>query len=166
MATLDIILLIIILLSAAIGLVRGLIKEILSLVSWASAFVIALMFNATLLEYIPVGWGSVSVRSAIAFIALFIGALIAASILQWLVAQLVKTTGLTGTDRFLGFLFGSARGILVAIVVLIGVREIAAGAPWYQEAQLPPELLAFEGEVRALFGQARSAVLPAEWSSE
>lgn len=163
MASLDIVIVILVLLSAGIGLVRGLVKEILSLVSWVLAFVVALMFHPTLAQELPASWGGASLRLAIAFVLVFIATLIAAGVVQWLTAQLVRTTGLTGTDRFLGFLFGSVRGVLVVMVVLIGLREVAGEARWYQDARLPEELLAFEDEVRELFGRARQAVMDEDW---
>ena len=158
MPTLDIVIILLILLSAAIGLVRGLVKEVLSLVSWVAAFLIAVYFSQDLAQYLPDTWGSGSVLVALAFIALFVATLIAAGIVRWMIGQLVESTGLSGTDRFLGFVFGSARGFLVAVVVLIGVREIAGDARWYRNAQLPDELLAFEDEVRDILGKARDTV--------
>jgi len=74
---------------------------------------------------------------------------------QWLIAQLIETTGLTGTDRFLGFIFGSARGLLICLVLLIGMREIVQDRQWWQASILQKELLAFEGEVRELLGEAK-----------
>ena len=99
-----------------------------------------------------------ALRQAIGFVALFVGVLIGAGILQWLVGQLVESTGLSGTDRLLGFLFGSARGLLIALVGLVALEQIASEATWWQEAQLPNEILAFEDEVRELFGQATTFV--------
>ena len=157
-ATLDIAIAALILLSAIIGLVRGLVREVLSLVSWALAFVIAIFFSAELGAILPESWGSDALRQAIAFVVLFVGSLVVAGILQWLIGQLVESTGLSGTDRLLGFLFGSARGLLIALVVLVGLEQIAAEATWWQEARLPGEILAFEDEVRELFGQATSFV--------
>lgn len=157
-AGLDIAIATVVLLSAAIGLVRGLIKEILSLVSWAAAFVIAIYFSPLLAEQLPVSWGTDSLRLVVAFAALFIGTLVTAAILQWLIAQLVTSTGLSGTDRLLGFLFGSARGLLICVVLLMGLREVAADRSWWQASMLQAELLAFEDEVRDLLGRARDIV--------
>ncbi len=154
-ATLDIVIAVVVLLSAIIGLVRGLVKEVLSLVSWAAAFIVAIFFSTELGEILPAAWGSVALRQAIAFVILFVGTLVLAGVLQWLIGQLIETTGLSGTDRFLGFLFGSARGLLIALVVLVGLEQIASEATWWQEARLPQEILAFEDEMRELFGQAQ-----------
>ncbi len=157
-AVLDIVIVTLVLLSAAIGLVRGLVKELLSLISWAVAFVVAIYFSSVLAEQMPDTWGSISVRTVIGFAVLFIGTLILAAVVQWLVAQLIATTGLSGTDRFLGLLFGSARGLLVCVVLLIGLREIAGETAWWQASVLQGELLAFEDDVRELLGRARDIV--------
>ncbi len=157
-AALDIVIVTVVLLSAGIGLIRGLVKELLSLVSWVVAFVVAIYFSPYVAEQLPETWGSASVRTVIGFAVLFIGTLIAAAILQWLIGQLVAGTGLTGTDRFLGFLFGSARGLLVCVVLLMGLREIAGDASWWQASVLQSELLAFEDDVRDLLGRARDIV--------
>jgi membrane protein required for colicin V production len=157
-ASLDIAIAVVVLLSALIGLVRGLIKEILSLASWVVAFILAIYFAPPLAAQFSAEWGAESVRLVIAFAAIFVVALIAGALLQWLIAKVVASTGLSGTDRFLGFLFGSARGLLVCIVVLMGLREVAADASWWQESVLRGELLAFEDDVRELLGRARDAV--------
>lgn len=155
LATLDIVILIIVLLSALIGLYRGLVKEVISLLSWVAAFVLALYFSNDLAVYIPANWGGHSLRLVMAFAGVFIVTLIAAGLLQWLLAQLIAGTGLSGTDRFLGFLFGSARGLLVCVVVLMGVREVAHETSWWRDSALQAELLGFEDEVRELIGRAR-----------
>ncbi|XOV81847.1 MAG: CvpA family protein [bacterium] len=154
-AGLDIVIAIVVMLSAVIGLVRGLIKEVLSLAAWVFAFAVALYFSDYVALNLPASWGAESVRMVIAFAGLFIASLILAGIVQWLIAKLVETTGLTGTDRFLGFLFGSARGLLVAIVMLMLLREIGSDSEWWQASVLQEQLLAFEGDVRNLLQQAK-----------
>ena len=158
MAVLDIVIIAVIGLSAVIGLVRGLVREVLSLLSWVAAFVIGLMFADQISAMLPASWGAASIRYVIAFAVLFVGTLISASPLQWMIGHLISSTGLTSTDRFLGLLFGAARGFLVTIVILIGLREIVQDTPWWNETRLPPELLAFEDDVRGMLGRARAAV--------
>lgn len=154
METADIIILIVVLLSAAIGLVRGLLKEVLSLASWLAAFLVALYFGPAVGSRFEDIVADQAVRLVAGFVLLFIGVLVLGGVLQWLVSRLVQGTGLSGTDRFLGFLFGSARGVLACIIGLIALRPFAEGADWWQASLLVPELLAFEGDVLNLLGKA------------
>ena len=73
-------------------------------------------------------------------------------------STLVESTGLSGTDRLLGLLFGSARGILIALLVLMGLRSVAAETSWWQASVLQPHLLAMEDEVRDWLGRARQII--------
>lgn len=155
MATPDIVILIIIVTSAGIGFVRGLLRELLSLASWIAAFILALYFAPSIEEWFEGGISEKSVRLAIGFILIFAVTLIIGGIIQWLVRKLVETTGLTGTDRFLGFLFGSARGVLVCIIGLIAIRPFAADSDWWDDSDFAPALLEFERDVLELMGRAQ-----------
>jgi len=159
MAAVDIIILGVVLISAVIGLVRGLLKEVLSLASWVAAFILALYFAPPVADRLAGQLADESVRLVVAFIAVFLVTLIAGGIVQWLASLLVKGTGLSGTDRFLGFLFGSARGILACIVALIALRQFAAAGQWWDGSVLVPELLAFEQQVLELLGRAQDWVV-------
>lgn len=156
LATPDIIISIVILLSALIGLARGLISEVLSLASWALALILALYLAPWVGERLSADLADA--RLAIGFAIVFVAVLIAGAIVQWLVRKLVESSGLTGTDRFLGFLFGSARGVLVCIVALIAMRPFAEDTDWWQASVIRPELAAFEEDVLQLMGRAKSAV--------
>ena len=158
MATADIVILIVVLVSALIGLTRGLLKELLSLASWFAAFILALYFAPTVADSLKGSVADESVRLVIGFISVFAATLIAGGIVQWLVRKLVETTGLTGTDRFLGFLFGSARGVLVCIIGLIALRPFTEDSVWWDASAFTPELLAFEQDVLELMGKARDVV--------
>ncbi|MEQ8486890.1 MAG: CvpA family protein [Pseudomonadales bacterium] len=159
MATADILIAIIVLLSAVIGLVRGLIKEVLSLASWLAAFILALYFAPDVADLLRGQLADQGVRLVVAFLAVFVVTLIAGGLLQWLVGGLVKTTGLSGTDRLLGFLFGAGRGVLVCVVVLIALQRFAEAGGWWQSSELIPHLLAFEQEVLDLLGRAQAWVV-------
>ena len=154
MATADIIILIVVLLSAAIGLVRGLLKEVLSLAVWLVAFLAALYFGPVVGTRLEDFLADPAVRLAAGFVVVFVGVLLLGGIVQWLLSRLVQSTGLSGTDRFLGFLFGSARGVLACIIGLIALRPFAEGTDWWQASLLVPELLAFEDDVLNLLGSA------------
>src|SRR5215831_13164257 len=88
-----------------------------------------------------------SLRFVVAFAAVFLGALIAGALVQWLLKQLIESTGLSGTDRLLGLLFGCLRGAVVCIVAMIVVRPIAAEQNWWQTSRAVPVLETFEAQV-------------------
>lgn len=159
MAGVDIVILVVVLVSALIGLARGLMKEVLSLASWLAAFILALYFAPAVAERLSEHLADGSVRLVVAFIVIFLTTLIAGSVLQWLAGTLVKTTGMSGTDRFLGFLFGGARGVVASLVVLIALNRFAEAGQWWQSSMLVPELLAFEQDVLALMGKAQEWVV-------
>jgi len=143
----DIVIGLLLLLSALIGLFRGLVKEVLSLIIWIAAFVLALLFAQQVSDLLTGRIDNTSVRLILAFAAVFITALVAGALVQWVLAKLIETTGLSGTDRLLGFLFGSIRGVLLCIVILIIMRPFAQDASWWQSSLLVPQLIAFESDV-------------------
>ena len=147
----DMVILTLILLSAVIGLFRGLVREVVSLAIWACAIVGAMVFASSVAEYLTAIEASRPIRVAIAFGIVFFGVLIAGGLLQWSLARLIQSTGLGGTDRFLGFVFGALRGGLVVIAALIVARPFAETSDWWQESLLRPELLVFEEDILQLF---------------
>ena len=160
-ATPDIVLAIVILLSAVMGLARGLVKEVLSLVIWGAALVAALYLGDAVGARFSAEMGG-ALRGVLGFAAVFVAVLIAGAIVQWLFARLIQTTGLTGTDRFLGFLFGSARGIVVCTVALIALRPFVEDAQWWHESRIRPELARMEEGVLAVLGQTRDLIMEPE----
>ncbi|MCF6288207.1 MAG: CvpA family protein [Proteobacteria bacterium] len=126
--------------SVIISLFRGLIKEVLSLVIWASAFWVAYNFvdvgADSLTSYIEVP----SARHLIAFVALFIAALIVGGLLNFIVARLIKKTGLSGTDRFFGMFFGALRGLIAIVAITFFIQATPLSEdPWWQESKLAPQ---------------------------
>ena len=159
MPTADIVIVIIILLSAVIGLLRGLLKEVLSLATWFAAFILALYFAPVLAAQMIGQVEDHSLRLVVGFVTVFLIVLIVGTLAQWMVKKLVLGTGLTGTDRFLGFLFGSARGVLVCIIALIAMRPFAEASEWWVNSAITPEMLAFEQDVLDMMGRAREVVV-------
>ena len=149
LTTPDIVMLIVMLVSAALGLFRGLVREMASLAIWFCAFVLAAVFAPLVADSLPADLGG-GVRSALGFAAVFVAVLVAGAFGQRLLAGLVNTTGLTGTDRTLGLVFGAARGAIVVIVGLIAMRPFSLERSWWQESSVAPMLLAFEHDVLAL----------------
>lgn len=124
-------------LSALISLVRGFVREALSLLTWALAFWIAWTFFRDLAAHLETWVSLPSARLGVSFALLFIATLIVGGIVNFLVAQLVNKTGLTGTDRLLGVVFGAARGVLlVAILVLLAGLTPMPEDSWWKQSRL------------------------------
>ena len=132
----------IIVISSVISLSRGFIKEALSLVTWIVAGVVAWMFGGSLAHHFEPYLDTPSVRVIAACAILFIVTLLIGALVNFLLAQLVRATGLTGTDRLLGMVFGAARGLLL-VVIIVGLLSLAPGQndSWWQQSTLIPHFL-------------------------
>ncbi|MEE9358305.1 CvpA family protein [Candidatus Vondammii sp. HM_W22] len=123
-------------LSAVISLVRGFVREALSLAVWVLAFWVAWTFFRELAEQID--WFALpSVRLGVSFAILFITTLMLGALVNFLMGQLVNKTGLSGTDRLVGIFFGAARGVLlIAVLVLLAGLTPFPNDPWWHESRL------------------------------
>ncbi|TFW33549.1 CvpA family protein [Massilia horti] len=139
MTIFDYLLLFVLVASVVISTLRGLVKEILSLLGWIVAFVVANAYGAKLAPMLPSMIPGDAVRLIVAFIALFLGARILMGLLSLAVGALVTATGLSLADRGLGGLFGLARGIVIVLagVILCGMTDIPQQAFW-KNALLSP----------------------------
>jgi membrane protein required for colicin V production len=119
--------------SIAWGIWRGLVHEVMSLAGWVLAFVAANVFTAPLAELLPDSVSQPEVRMLIAFILVFLGTLIAATVVTVLLARLVKTSGLVSLDRTLGAVFGAARALVIvlAFALLAGLTALPQ-KPWWK----------------------------------
>ncbi|WIO73059.1 CvpA family protein [Porticoccaceae bacterium LTM1] len=136
--------------SALISVVRGFVREALSLVVWVAALFVAMTFYPQVTQWLTNLIETPSLRQAAAWLGLFVLTLIVGGIVNYLISQLVRATGLTGTDRFLGMLFGTARGLLVVLVILILLPQAlpVTQDAWWHESVLIPYFLKFEGWAR------------------
>lgn len=127
----------IVLLSAVISIVRGFVREVLSLVAWILAFWVALTFSQHLSVLFDNYITTPSLRIFTAFTILFVITLVLAALINHLIASLVEKTGLTGTDRALGVLFGLVRGVAIVtlLTLLAGTTPMPQDA-WWQNSLL------------------------------
>jgi membrane protein required for colicin V production len=125
--------------SVIISTLRGLVKEILSLLGWVVAFVVANAYGARLAPMLPELLPGESARLIMAFVLLFLGVRILMGLLSLAIGALITATGLSLADRGLGGLFGLARGIVIvlAAVILSGMTSIPQQDFW-RNALLSP----------------------------
>jgi membrane protein required for colicin V production len=135
-AWLDLLILGIVLLSAVISLVRGFVREAFSLAIWVLAFWVSWNFFRDLEVPLRAWIDSPTARLGIAFAALMIATLVVGGLVNFLLIQLVERTGMSGTDRLIGVVFGVARGVLlVAVLVLLaGLTPLPGEAFWMKSA--------------------------------
>lgn len=139
MTIFDYLVLFVLICSVVISTMRGLVKEILSLLGWVVSFMVANAYGENLAILLPAAIPGNSMRLIVAFIALFIGVRLLMMLLTMALDAVIKASGLTLADRGLGGLFGLARGMLIvlAAVLLCGMTAIPQQAFW-KNALLSP----------------------------
>jgi membrane protein required for colicin V production len=139
MTWIDILILCTLALSVIVGLLRGLVFELMSLVGWLVAYLGAGWLSPYIAPYIPVGPAASSVNHAAAFAAAFVMVLLVWSIISRLVRLLLHATPLSIVDRLLGALFGSTRGVLavLALITVLGLTPMARSPAWHASVLTP-----------------------------
>jgi len=132
MTGLDFAVIVIFLISFSLGVWRGLVYEVLSLLGWPLAFVVSKLFAHDIAPLMPIT--QEVARATAAYVVVFIVALIVWSVIVWLVSKLIKAVGLGWIDRVLGSLFGLLRGafVLLVLVWLAGLTSIPEQDFWRQ----------------------------------
>jgi membrane protein required for colicin V production len=129
--------------SLMLGAWRGLVYEVLSVMSWIAAFIVAQIAapdaqiaapDAALL--LPMGNASQPIRYAAGFVVVFIGVVFAGALLAFITKKLVEAVGLRPVDRILGAAFGVFRGVLLmmALAVVVNLTPLR-NAEWWNESQ-------------------------------
>jgi len=136
---LDIVLLVIVGLSTVVGLWRGLLVEASSILVWIAAFWLAFTYGADVSALFEGHVAAPSARLLLGYALLFVAALAVGGLATWLLGRLVKSTGLSGTDRLLGMGFGIVRGFALGcvLVLLFGFTPMPRD-DWWQQSQVLP----------------------------
>jgi membrane protein required for colicin V production len=135
-ATLDWILLSVLGASFLLGAWRGLVYEVLSVMSWIAAFVIAQWLAPDSAALLPVQRAPEAGRYAVGFVVVFIAVVFAGALLAWLTKKLVQSVGLRPVDRTLGAAFGLIRGVVLVLAVAVVVNmSPARRAAWWTESK-------------------------------
>jgi membrane protein required for colicin V production len=140
LTTVDYFILVVLLVSALVGISRGLFKEVLALASWFIASWVAYHYTA----YLSTEWLSSFhmddlLSLGVSFLILFILTLIACGLLGGIVQKIILSAGLSLTDRFLGLIFGVLRGglIIVVLATLAALTPIPQTPAWQKAITRP-----------------------------
>jgi membrane protein required for colicin V production len=136
MPILDWIFIAVLMVSLLLGAGRGLIYEVLSLLSWIAAFVLAQWFAPSVAAKLPIAGASEGLRYAAAFVLVFVVFVFAGSLLARLLKRGFSSVGLEPADRALGAAFGLVRGVLVLLVatVLVAMTPMKMERWWKESA--------------------------------
>jgi membrane protein required for colicin V production len=116
---LDIILIGVMLISALLAMIRGFMREVLSIASWVIAALVTLYFYARLLPYAKTYFNNDIVATAVVIAGLFLGTLLVVSVITVRFSDMVLDSRVGALDRTLGFLYGLARGLIIVVVAFL-----------------------------------------------
>ena len=122
--------------SFLIGILRGLVRELISLAGWVLAFVLATIFSGQVAHRMPESLGPL-LAGLLGYLAVFVGVLLVAGLVALILSLLVRAAGLGIADRMLGALFGAARGVVMVLVaVMLGGLTALPREPFWRDAVL------------------------------
>lgn len=128
--------------SMALGFMRGVVGEVLTLAAWILAFLVARKYGVQLGEqFLQSALSDSNVRALSGWALTFVGVLLAMSLLRLTLKGLLRAVGMGGFDRVLGLAFGLVRGglLLLALVAVAGMTPLPSQS-WWKSAQLSPYL--------------------------
>jgi membrane protein required for colicin V production len=142
MTTFDWIILGVIALSTLFAFFRGVIRELIAIVAWIAGIVGAIVFTPVVGDWLSGMSTHPTLRYIVAFALIIVVALVLGALIAWPLARAVRAAGLGFVDRFLGALFGLARGVLVvlAFALVAGLTSMPRSG-WWQNSALAPVLV-------------------------
>jgi len=136
---------------------RGVTRELIALVAWVLGFIAAVALTPLLGGMLPEFGGNPVFRYLLAFVVVFIACLVLGALIAWPLSSVIHKAGLGFVDRFLGAIFGAARGVVlvVAFVLVAGLTTLPR-LDWWQNSALAPPL--------AVAALSLKPWLPPEWA--
>lgn len=139
MNEIDILILAVFAISILIGLWRGLMAELLSIVVWIAAFWITWAFGPVVANFLKPWISMESARMFAGYTLCFVLIMVVGAVLRGIFRRVLWSTGLSGLDRVMGMLFGFIRGVLLVslLVFLVGFTGLTNQSWWRKSTLLP-----------------------------
>ena len=161
MASIDWILVAVRAASMLLGAWRGLVYEVLSVMGWIAAFLLAQWFAPDVAEKLPMQNSGETLRYAAAFVLVFIVSVFVAGLISALMKKIISVVGLRPVDRILGATFGLFRGLILLLAFSVVVHTTALQeSDWWLESQGGPMLMNLLKGLRPMLPEKFGAYLP------
>ena len=147
--------------SMLLGALRGLVYEVLSVMGWIAAFLLAQWFSPDVAEKLPMQNSSEALRYAAAFVLVFIASVFLAGLISALMKKIISAVGLRPVDRMMGAIFGLFRGLILLLALSVVVHMTALQeSDWWLESQGGPMLMTLLKGLRPMLPEKFGAYLP------
>ena len=167
MPIIDIIIAVAILVSVVVGLMRGFVKEAISIAALLLAIWAALYFGPAVGGVSESWLGSEELQKWFGRVLVFAVILSLGALLGWALSKIIRWSALNGMDRFLGSLFGAARGILLVAVAIIGAQFAGFdNDPFWSESRLIPHLQVVADWIKVVAPEGLELIVPDEEAVE
>ena len=161
MAATDWILVAVLAASMLLGAWRGLVYEVLSVIGWIAAFLLAQWFAPDVAEKLPMQNSGETLRYAAAFVLVFIVSVFVAGLISALMKKIISVVGLRPVDRIMGAVFGLFRGLIFLLAFSVVVHMTALQeSDWWLESQAAPMLMTLLKGLRPMLPEKFGAYLP------
>lgn len=161
MATTDWLLLTLLAASMVLGAWRGLVYEVLSVLGWIAAFLLAQWFAPSVADMLPMSKSEQTLRYAAGFVLVFIASVFAAGLFSALMKKIISVVGLRPVDRILGAMFGIFRGLIFLLALTVVVHMTALQeSDWWLESRGGPMLMTLLKGIKPMLPEKFGAYLP------
>ena len=143
--------LIVLVASGVISFARGFTKEFLSLFLWLAAFIAAISLEYLATPKINEFIGNEEVSKIISYITVFVVFIFLGGIVIKFISKLIKWSGASGFDRFLGVLFGLIRGLIVLFVIFLLLPSSLKTTDLINDSKITPIIQKYAPEIEAYF---------------
>ena len=137
--------------SGLISFSRGFTKEFLSLFLWVAAFIAAISLEYLATPKIDEYIGNPEISKILSYVVVFIVFIFIGGILIKFISKIIKWSGASGFDRFLGVLFGLIRGLIVLFVIFLLLPSSLKTTDLINNSKITPLIQKYAPQIEAYF---------------